>query len=124
MEAELVVQEHGLRSASKWQALADLRDYLAAHAGHSGYAERLRQGQSIGSGMVEGACKTVVGKRLKQTGLGGGYDMRNAWWRYAACCIAICGTNTGLRARTDPRIRYCTPDAASRDYMLPQARSP
>ena len=61
-----------------------MRDYLAPHVAHSGYAERLRQGQSIGSGMVEGACKTVVGKRLKQTG---------ARWRvrHAERMVALCG---------------------------------
>ncbi|MFO0810972.1 MAG: hypothetical protein U0746_20270 [Gemmataceae bacterium] len=32
------------------------------------YAGRLADGRSIGSGMVEGACKQVVGRRLKQTG--------------------------------------------------------
>jgi hypothetical protein len=47
---------------------ADLRGYFEPHVGHTGYAERLRRGQSIGSGLVEGACKQVVGRRLKQTG--------------------------------------------------------
>lgn len=45
-----------------------MRSYLAPHEGHSDYAGRLRRSPSIGSGMVEGACKTVVGKRLKQSG--------------------------------------------------------
>lgn len=47
---------------------AGLRSYLEPHEEHAGYAERLRMGQSIGSGLVEGACKHVVGRRLKQTG--------------------------------------------------------
>jgi hypothetical protein len=46
----------------------ELRDYLGRHREHSDYKGRLQRGQSIGSDMVEGACKTVVGKRLKQTG--------------------------------------------------------
>ena len=33
-----------------------------------GYCHRLYTGQSIGSGMVEGAAKNLVGRRLKQTG--------------------------------------------------------
>jgi len=45
-----------------------LRGYFEAHVDHTGYADRLRRGQSIGSGLVEGACKQVIGRRLKQTG--------------------------------------------------------
>ena len=33
------------------------------------YAYRLHTGQSIGSGMIEGAAKDVIGKRLKKTGV-------------------------------------------------------
>jgi hypothetical protein len=50
------------------QAAAGLVAYLAAHADHTDYRRRLAEGRSIGSGLVEGACKTVVGRRLKQTG--------------------------------------------------------
>lgn len=49
----------------EWSAL---RGYFEPHEEHTGYAERLRTGQSIGSGLVEGACKQVIGRRLKQTG--------------------------------------------------------
>ena len=58
------------------------------HAGHTGYAARLASGQSIGSGMVEGACKTVVGRRLKQTG---------ARWRVrrANRMATLCGASHG-----------------------------
>lgn len=42
--------------------------YFEPHREHSAYAVRLALGQSIGSGMVEGACKQVIGRRLKQTG--------------------------------------------------------
>jgi hypothetical protein len=45
-----------------------LRGYFEPHVAHTGYAARLRLGQSIGSGLVEGACKQVIGRRLKQTG--------------------------------------------------------
>jgi hypothetical protein len=80
----LAQQQRRLRGLVQRRSLAQLRDYLAPHRQHSGYAERLRQGQSIGSGMVEGACKTVVGKRLKQTG---------ARWRvrHAERMVALCG---------------------------------
>ncbi len=82
--AELAQEGRALRSPAKRRALAELGDYLAPHAAHTGYAERLQQGRSIGSGMVEGACKTVVGRRLKQTG---------ARWRvrHAEAVLALCG---------------------------------
>jgi hypothetical protein len=46
----------------------DVRAYFAPHADHLDYPGRRAAGQSIGSGMVEGACKQVIGRRLKQTG--------------------------------------------------------
>jgi hypothetical protein len=84
LDAELAAQGRSLRSSRKRQALAELREYLGPHAGHTGYAERLALGQAIGSGTVEGACKTVVGRRLKQTG---------ARWRvrHAEQMVALCG---------------------------------
>jgi hypothetical protein len=48
--------------------LAGARAYFRPHAGHMDYPGRRAAGQSIGSGLVEGACKQVVGRRLKQTG--------------------------------------------------------
>ena len=49
-------------------ALSELTGYFAAHTERLNYAHRLHTGQSIGSGMVEGAAKNLIGKRLKQTG--------------------------------------------------------
>jgi len=57
-----------VRSPKKRQSLDDLLGYLSNHAEHLHYAERLAQGRSIGSGQVEGACKNLIGRRLKQTG--------------------------------------------------------
>jgi len=56
------------RSDSQQAAVEDLRSYLANHQHHLHYAERLARGQSIGSGQVEGGCKNLIGRRLKQTG--------------------------------------------------------
>jgi hypothetical protein len=56
------------RTESQQQAVEGLRHYLADHQHHLNYAERLRAGQSIGSGQVEGGCKNMIGRRLKQTG--------------------------------------------------------
>lgn len=49
-------------------AIDRLLDYLAPHQDHLDYARRLAEGRSIGSGQVEGACKNLIGRRLKQTG--------------------------------------------------------
>ena len=45
-----------------------LRGYLEHHRDRLSYRERLSEDRSIGSGQVEGACKNLIGKRLKQTG--------------------------------------------------------
>jgi hypothetical protein len=52
-------------AGSEWSGV---RGYFEPHVDHTDYAGRLRSGQSIGSGLVEGACKQVIGRRLKQTG--------------------------------------------------------
>jgi hypothetical protein len=49
-------------------ALDELTSYFAAHTERLNYCHRLYTGQSIGSGMVEGAAKNLIGRRLKQTG--------------------------------------------------------
>jgi hypothetical protein len=49
-------------------ALTDLAAYLRPHACRLNYAQRLAEGRPIGSGMIEGACKNYLGRRLKQTG--------------------------------------------------------
>jgi hypothetical protein len=43
-------------------------NYLSGHQDRMKYAARLRRGASIGSGMIEGEIKQLVGRRLKQTG--------------------------------------------------------
>ncbi len=50
------------------EPLIDLAAYLAKHPTRLGYAERLSEGRSIGSGRVEGSIKQLVNRRLKQTG--------------------------------------------------------
>ena len=52
----------------KQQSLEELRNYLLPHTHHMNYAQRLSAGRSIGSGLIEGACKNLIGRRLKQTG--------------------------------------------------------
>jgi hypothetical protein len=49
-------------------ALGGLLNYFAEHQERLRYALRLRRGQSIGSGLVEGSIKQLLNRRLKQTG--------------------------------------------------------
>jgi hypothetical protein len=50
------------------ETLRKLRGYFENHRSRLGYRERLSEGRAIGSGQVEGACKSMIGRRLKQTG--------------------------------------------------------
>jgi hypothetical protein len=43
-------------------------NYLSGHQDRMRYVARLRRGASIGSGMIEGAIKQLVVRRIKQTG--------------------------------------------------------
>ena len=64
---------------------ADLAGYLEPHRDHTPYRQRLAEGRAIGSGMVEGACKTAIGKRLKQTGAR--WRVRRLERMAALCCL-------------------------------------
>ena len=48
-------------------ATAEVLNYLGANKERLGYAVRLRRGQAIGSGAVEGAIKQLVNLRMKRT---------------------------------------------------------
>ncbi len=63
-----------------------LTTYLAKHTGRLGYCARLYAGRSIGSGMVEGAVKELIGTRLKQTGAR--WTVVNANRMAELCCVA------------------------------------
>lgn len=67
-------------------ALDDLTGYFAKHTERLGYCQRLSTGRSIGSGLVEGAVKEVIGKRLKQTGAR--WLVGNANRMAELCCLA------------------------------------
>ena len=66
-------------------AIEGLTSYLAKHTERLGYFKRLRQGRSIGSGMVEGAAKNLIGKRMKQTGAR--WKVKNANNMGEMCCL-------------------------------------
>jgi len=67
IDRELQALESGLTKTQR-TSVESLRNYLRSNADRLNYAERLMKGRSIGSGLIEGACKSMVGKRLKQTG--------------------------------------------------------
>lgn len=52
-------------AAGDGAALRTMLNYLTEHRERLNYALRLHRGQSIGSGMVEGAAKNLIGRRLK-----------------------------------------------------------
>jgi len=54
--------------AAHKESLNSLSTYLGNNSERLGSARRLAEGRSIGSGQVEGACKHMIGRRLKQTG--------------------------------------------------------
>ena len=66
--AALRAERRGQRSPKKRRALRELMNYLTPNVDGLWYRERLARGQPIGSGLIEGACKTVVGRRLKHGG--------------------------------------------------------
>jgi hypothetical protein len=66
-------------------ALGDLTGYFAVHTERLNYCHRLYTGQSIGSGMVEGAAKNLVGRRLKQTGAR--WEVENVNKMAELCCL-------------------------------------
>jgi len=55
--------------AGKREALDDLIRYISTNEEQMRYDVFRAKGYDIGSGAVEGACKHVVGKRLKQSGM-------------------------------------------------------
>jgi hypothetical protein len=73
-----------VRSRAKRRALDALEGYFYRQREHLDYADRLASGQSIGSGLVEGACKQVIGRRLKQTGAR--WRVRRANRMATLCC--------------------------------------
>jgi hypothetical protein len=61
--AEWVPSRSGLQGAS-----AEVLNYFCGHRERLDYALGLRRGEPIGSGLIEGACKQLIGRRMKQTG--------------------------------------------------------
>jgi hypothetical protein len=58
----------GMPAGGDGAALGAVLNYFAGHQARLNYVLRLRRGQSIGSGLVEGSIKQLLNVRLKQTG--------------------------------------------------------
>ena len=68
MVRQIVSARRAATKPAQKESLKGLSTYLGNNSERLGYAERLQEGRSIGSGQVEGACKHMIGRRLKQTG--------------------------------------------------------
>jgi hypothetical protein len=74
------------RDEEKRKAVISLIEYLRKNSDRLHYAERLSEGRAIGSGLIEGACKNLIGRRLKQTGACWRVDRAN---RIALICSVL-----------------------------------
>ena len=54
---------------AKRTALESELNYLESHAARTRYGEFRAKGYFIGSGVIEAGCKTLIGRRLKQSGM-------------------------------------------------------
>ena len=68
IEQRLDRLEQAERTPAERESIRLLRGYLSGHRDRLCYVRRLSEGRAIGSGQVEGACKNMIGRRLKQTG--------------------------------------------------------
>jgi hypothetical protein len=66
------------RSAALRQQWEDTESYFSKNVHRMEYPEYQAEGWQIGSGVVESACKTVVGQRLKGAGMRWGEDGAHA----------------------------------------------
>lgn len=62
-------QRVGIRSAKRRELIREGLRYFARNRSRMHYADYRRKGFPIGSGVVEAACKTLVGQRFKRAGM-------------------------------------------------------
>jgi len=72
-------------SAVRQEAMDEMISYFSKNTGRLNYCARLYAGRSIGSGMIEGACKTAIGQRLKQSGAE--WNVTNVAPMASLCCL-------------------------------------
>lgn len=68
-ESHTLLDTHHEWSESKREAIQLQINYLESHSSRTQYGQYQAKGWFIGSGVVEAGCKTVVGRRLKQSGM-------------------------------------------------------
>ena len=85
-------------------------DFLDGHKNRMKYGTYRRKGWFIGSGVVEAGCKTVIGKRLKQSGM--------FWSETGASCVLNFRTLL-LSSRFDAFWRDRQNDLAAKNDPLP-----
>jgi hypothetical protein len=68
IKRELLPLLSSLPRGKKRKKVRGLLKYFCRNRDRLNYRERLAEGRAIGSGLIEGACKNLVGRRLKQTG--------------------------------------------------------
>jgi len=64
-----LLKAHPEWSPTKREAIQVQINYLESHATRTNYGQYQASGWYIGSGVIEAGCKTVVGRRLKQSGM-------------------------------------------------------
>lgn len=68
-EVQSALEANPLWPQEKRDAIQAELDYLQNHASRTRYGEFRANGYFIGSGVIEAGCKTVVGRRFKQSGM-------------------------------------------------------
>ena len=68
-ESHALLDSHPDWSETKREAIQLQINYLESHANRTEYGQYQANGWFIGSGVIEAGCKTVIGRRLKQSGM-------------------------------------------------------
>jgi len=68
-ETRILLDAHPGWPSNKREAIEQQIHYLESHATRTHYGRYQANGWFIGSGVIEAGCKTVVGRRLKQSGM-------------------------------------------------------
>lgn len=66
--------------------MPEVLNYFCGRRDYLNFVLRLRQGEPIGSGLIEGACKQLIGRRMKQTGAQ--WEVSNANRMALLCSLA------------------------------------
>lgn len=68
-ESRALLAEHPQWTQPKREAIELQINYLQSHSSRTHYGLYRQAGLFIGSGVIEAGCKTVIGRRLKQSGM-------------------------------------------------------